>query len=966
VKRSPKIIVAILLFLLPFIYFYPAVTGEITLLPGDGWLQNLGVRVFIGERLRHGELALWNPYIFAGMPLLASVYPGALYPPNWLFAILDPKLAANLVVITTYHIALVGTYLFARKSGSNRLGAMLAGCAFSFGGFMINHISQTSRIAAAAWLPWVLLALAGCVEAIRKRSKPRAWGWVTLGALAIALQFFAGEPQMLLFTALVCGFYCLFVLWQFNERRQRIEFLLLGAALVLIGVLLSQMQLQPSLELLAQSERNDPGAFFFSIYSYPPWQLPALIFPYFFGGAFFSPYHTEYWGRDIAGIMCGYVGLLAWLFIFVALLQARRDWRVWLWVSVAVVAIVLSFGGYLPFGLNEWLYRVPGYKTFRGLYRHQYELTFALAMLASIGATRLAETELTTRRKAVRLAIAAFGAIVLFVALLFRFFAQRLASQPLPPNATSLTNPEALIPLTFFALSALALWFYAAKPSSILNPRSSILLLLLLLDLAAYGHFFHWRTGRFDVARRLADPPVVQAIKAREQDLASFRIAHLLMLSYDYTAGWPDDDTYDLLDYPNTSMARGLQSVSGYDILRPVRIGELTGTANSAIAGFLQDSVTFMPADRGLDLLNVKYLLVGHGGAAFTERGKETGKKFDGVYFARTTWNIELKPGMNLVTDADGAMATELAVVSTLANSSHLPDGAPIVKLKFYTRAGHVIEGELQAGRDSSEWAYDRADVRSIIKHQRARIFSSAPAEGFAAHQYFTRVPFERAEIERIEWTHAREDASIYPIHVSLYDAVTGRSTPVPAYYLPPERWRKLGRYDQVELYENLNQLPRAWFVAQAQVLSKVQVLQTIKSSKLSDGAPFDPARTALFETEDFGGGEIRLPQIGELGSAQAQVTSYAPQRITLTTSNAQAGLLVLSEMYDRGWYAYVDGQKTPVYRVNYNLRGIAVPAGMHQVEFVYRAPSFRKGASYGVAGVLLLLLGGVFCWRRL
>ena len=964
-RLSSKSITILLLTLLPFVYFYPAVLGDVTLLPGDGWLQNLGVRIFIGEQLRRGELALWNPYIFAGMPLLASVYPGALYPPNWLFAVFAPKLAANLVVITTFHLALFGTYLFARKSGSNRLGGLLAGVAFSFGGFMINHISQTSRIAAGAWLPWVLLALAGCVEAVMVESKRRArlcvWTWVALGALFIALQFFAGEPQMLIFTALVCAFYCLFALGQFGDWRQRGYFLAACAALVIVGVLFAQVQLQPSLELLAQSERNDPGAVFFAGYSYPPWQLPALIFPYFFGGAFVGPYHTEYWGRDIAGIMCGYVGLLPWLLACVAVVKGRRDGRVWLWVMVAVVAVVLSFGGYLPFGLNELLYRVPGYKTFRGLYRHQYELTFALAMLAALGATKLAESENVARRQAARLGIIALGMIVLFVAVLFRFFPTKLASLPLPANANSLVNPEALVPLIFFALSALAVWFYAANYSAFRIPHSAFLLLVLLLDVAAYGHFFHWKTGKFEVAQRLADPPAVQAIKAREPNLNSFRIGHLMLLPYDYTANWPEDDSFDRLDYPNTSIARGLQSVAGYDILRPIRVGEMTGTANSAIAGFLQESGSFTLADRGFDLLNVKYLLVGHGGA----RGKETGTNFDGVHFAQSPWNLDFKPGMSLTTDASGAAATELAVVSTLTNSTSLPDGAPVVKLKLYARDGRVIERELQAGRDSSEWAYDRADVRASIRHQRARIFASAPAGEFQSHQYFTRLPFARAEIERIEWTQVCADASIVLLNVALHDATTGRSTPVSPYYLPPERWRKLGQFELVALYENLRQLPRAWFVGEARALPKAQVLAAIRSSLLPGGAPFDPVRTALFDLEEFGGGEVRTPPRAEAANARAAVTSYAPQRIALTTQNEQAGLLILSEMYERGWHAYVDGQQTPVQRVDYNLRGVAVPAGGHRVEFVYQAPAFRKGLGYAAAGLLLWLVGGLFCWRR-
>ena len=70
------------LILLPIIYFYPAVMGEVSLVAGDGWTQNLGVRVLIGRMIAHGQIPLWNPFIFAGTPLLASIYPGALYLPE--------------------------------------------------------------------------------------------------------------------------------------------------------------------------------------------------------------------------------------------------------------------------------------------------------------------------------------------------------------------------------------------------------------------------------------------------------------------------------------------------------------------------------------------------------------------------------------------------------------------------------------------------------------------------------------------------------------------------------------------------------------------------------------------------------------------------------------------------------------------------------------------------------------------
>ena len=90
------------------------------------------------------------------------------------------------------------------------------------------------------------------------------------------------------------------------------------------------------------------------------------------------------------------------------------------------------------------------------------------------------------------------------------------------------------------------------------------------------------------------------------------------------------------------------------------------------------------------------------------------------------------------------------------------------------------------------------------------------------------------------------------------------------------------------------------------------------------------------------------------------RVTSYEPQRIELQTRNEQAGFLVLSEVYYRGWDAWVDGVKAPVERVNYTLRGVALPPGEHRVEFVFRAPSFRSGAVYSAFGAIILIAGSI------
>ena len=99
--------------LLPILFFYPAIFGDVALVPGDGWTQNFGVRVLIGRMIARGEWPLWNPYIFAGTPLLASIYPVLCIlrtgyslcsrpPPRWTCWLSRPITSRSLARIYTH------------------------------------------------------------------------------------------------------------------------------------------------------------------------------------------------------------------------------------------------------------------------------------------------------------------------------------------------------------------------------------------------------------------------------------------------------------------------------------------------------------------------------------------------------------------------------------------------------------------------------------------------------------------------------------------------------------------------------------------------------------------------------------------------------------------------------------------------------------------------------------------------
>jgi hypothetical protein len=186
---------------------------------------------------------------------------------------------------------------------------------------------------------------------------------------------------------------------------------------------------------------------------------------------------------------------------------------------------------------------------------------------------------------------------------------------------------------------------------------------------------------------------------------------------------------------------------------------------------------------------------------------------------------------------------------------------------------------------------------------------------------------------------------------------------------LPPERWRKLAEFGAVELYENLKALPRAWFARQAVIQPSAEVLRTIRTGRLADGQPMDFSNTVLLESELFGNRQIKTPlanlPIASQANAEVKITSYQPHRIELQTNNPTAGFLVLSEIYFRGWEAWVDGQRVSVERANFTLRGVELSPGRHKIEFVFRAPSFRTGAIYSTVGVLLLIASGIIRRRK-
>ena len=100
------------------------------------------------------------------------------------------------------------------------------------------------------------------------------------------------------------------------------------------------------------------------------------------------------------------------------------------------------------------------------------------------------------------------------------------------------------------------------------------------------------------------------------------------------------------------------------------------------------------------------------------------------------------------------------------------------------------------------------------------------------------------------------------------------------------------------------------------------------------------------------------------------KLTAYHPEKLQYESQNTQEGLAVFSEnYYQDGWQATIDGKPAKIYKADYSLRALKIPAGTHKIVFEFKPEVVRKAGrislwSY-VLFVIILLFAGIFWWRK-
>ena len=164
------------------------------------------------------------------------------------------------------------------------------------------------------------------------------------------------------------------------------------------------------------------------------------------------------------------------------------------------------------------------------------------------------------------------------------------------------------------------------------------------------------------------------------------------------------------------------------------------------------------------------------------------------------------------------------------------------------------------------------------------------------------------------------------------------------------------GQRNQVLIYEFMDDYPRAWFVPTIQTgLSSGEI------SAYMDNSTLEPRETA-FVKDPEGALTQKIFSVGKV-----VVLERSLQHLVLGTENEGSGFLVLSEVfYPEGWFAYLDGEtKLEMYATNELIRGFQIPAGNHEIEFVFDPPAVKAGLRVTVLSFLILLgLAGLYYYK--
>jgi len=518
----------------------------------DVALQMIPFRTLVRKDLLAARSPLWSHEMGTGQPLLGNAQSAPFAPLHLLSLPLPPLRAMTVVAAWQVFVSLLLMHLLVAQLGACGRAAALAAIAFGLSVFQIGWLYHPLSMV-SIWLPGTLLAL----DRLRLGKSRAAAGLVLMLAAALS----SGHPGMVTISALVVGFWWMFLV---IKSSNRFGFILTTVVAALIALGLSAPSWLPLTETIPLSERAQllsQSPDLIQPPDFEPSRFLTLVSPFAYG----SPRDGNWSGpSNFLELSTGFCGLLTLCLAITGGILFRG--AVLAWLTAGIVALLVAMGA-PPF--YHLVAELPGAAQLP-LGRFRLIFVLAISIAAGLSADRLARDRRSRWVASLTLAIG-------LAALHFT----------IPPD-------ESAWQLTWRVVAAMglvsilgALWIDRLRPRMV-----EIAYGFVLLELLTFGLRFHpLAPGAYDLR-----PPTVVT---RLRDLTQARDAPSRVSALDGR----------LLPYLGSTY--GLWDPRGFDPMRPGLALQLLRARldRPALVGmFLQRG----PVDQGfLDFLGIRFLLTG-------------------------------------------------------------------------------------------------------------------------------------------------------------------------------------------------------------------------------------------------------------------------------------------------------------------------------------------------------------------
>ncbi|MEK7830415.1 MAG: hypothetical protein AAB401_04970, partial [Acidobacteriota bacterium] len=361
------------------VFFWPSTWKGLLLVFSDSLVYSYPLRVVAFDAIRHGSLPLWTPTVLSGYPLLSMAQLAIGYPLTWFYLALPGYWAEQVFVLAPYLLTPCFTYAYLRQVDCSRAASLLAGLSFTFGGLMIGGLSHNGMFTnAVMWLPLMLIA----IERARTGNLKLCLAGV---AGAFSMSVLTGIGQAFLYSGLIAVGYAVFITFVVATKDPvatalgtvpkpwpRLRPLLACAGGMALAVGVASFQILETMRAQRRSIRRELTYETFSQGGFTPLQTLK---------AFLAPIHNLNWEAT------PYVASLALLMAVVAVIAALRSpseyRRIFFWLGLALLAWLLMLGDHTP--LSRWSFQIPVYNRFRLPWRHTFEWSLAVSVLAAFG-----------------------------------------------------------------------------------------------------------------------------------------------------------------------------------------------------------------------------------------------------------------------------------------------------------------------------------------------------------------------------------------------------------------------------------------------------------------------------------------------------------------------------------------------------------------------------------------------------